>query len=322
VTARLQLEKIRATPPVSILRFVVMAAAGAAALGVIFGVANLLSLLLIASSAGIGAVLRRTLAGMSHNLYVQPFCAALFAGIMGAVIDRVQPGSSLRLVAVCPCMILVPGPHFLNGALDLARTRFALGAARIAYASLITLVICVGLILGLSLGGVNLPASAPSHSVRLIYDVLAAGIAVAAYGTFFNMPWRMLPVPILIGMLAHASRWMVISMAGASVETGALVACLMVGVTMTPIAEWLRLPFAGVAFASVVSLIPGVFIFRMFGGLADLATSGSFAGGKDLWAQVTADALTAVGIVLAMAVGLIVPKLSFEHFAQHARTLR
>ncbi len=102
-----------------------------------------------------------------------------------------------------------------------------------------------GLVFGLALAGVSLPASAPSSPVPLWYDVPAAGVAVAAYGTFFNMPWRMLPVPILVGMLAHACRWVAISMAGASVEIGALAACSVVGIIITPIAHRLRLPFAG-----------------------------------------------------------------------------
>ena len=310
---RKELEKISRAEPVPILSFAVMAGAGAAALSVIFGELHLLNLILIALSASIGAVLRRSLAKISHNLYVQPFCAALLAGIIGAVVDRLEPGSALRLVAVCPCMILVPGPHFLNGALDFARMRFALGSARMAYASLITCVICAGLLLGLSLGGDSLPASATSRSVPLVYDVAAAGVAVAAYGIFFNMPWQMLRVPVLVGMLAHALRWIVITVAGASAETGALVACLVVGIIMTPFAESLRLPFAGVAFASVVSLIPGVFIFRTVGGLADLVTAGSPAV-KGLLLQATNDSVTAVFIILAMAVGLLVPKLCFEHF--------
>ena len=103
---------------------------------------------------------------------------------------------------------------------------------------------CVGLLVGLSLGGVTLPVSGPSHAVPRGYDVIAAGVAVAAYGTFFAMPWRMLPIPILIGMLAHALRWAAISLAGASVATGALVACLVVGTLTTPLADRLRLPFS------------------------------------------------------------------------------
>jgi uncharacterized membrane protein YjjP (DUF1212 family) len=309
------LEAITRLPAVSIARFALFAAAGAAALGVIFGAAHLLTLVLIAFSAGAGACLRRWLAGMSCNLFVQPFCAALLAGVVGAIAVRLQLSSVLRLVAVCPCMVLVPGPHFLNGMIDLARARITLGAARIAYAVLITIMISAGLLLGLALGGVRLPAAGASHSAPLGFDVVAAGIAVAAYGTFFAMPWRMVPIPVLIGMLAHASRWEAISVAGASPEMGAIVACLMVGVIITPVADRARLPFAGLAFASVVSLMPGVFMFRMGAGMVDLVTLGSKAP-QELFNQVVADGTTAILIILAMSLGLIFPKMCIQNFSR------
>jgi uncharacterized membrane protein YjjP (DUF1212 family) len=310
-TARSAIEGVGRLPPVSLARFALLAAAGAAALGVIFGAAHLLSLVLIALSAGTGACLRRGIAGISRNLFAQPFCAALLAGVIGAIAVRLELSSGLRLVALCPCMVLVPGPHLLNGTLDVARGRIALGASRIAYASLIVLVICTGLLVGLSLGGVTLPVSEPSRAVPLGYDVLAAGVAVAAYGTFFAMPWRMLPIPILIGMLAHAARWAIISRAGATVETGALLACLVVGTLVTPIAERLRLPFAAVAFSSVVSLIPGVFLFRMAGGLVELTRLGGEAS-PGLLVGVISDGTTATLIILAMTFGLVAPKLCIE----------
>jgi len=313
--ARSALETITRLPAVSLWRFALFAAAGAAALAVVFGAAHFPSLVLIAFSAGAGACLRRWLAGMSRNLFVQPFCAALLAGVVGAIAVRLQLSSVLRLVAVCPCMVLVPGPHFLNGMIDLARARIPLGAARVAYAILITIMICAGLLLALALGGVRLPASGPSHSVPLEYDVVAAGIAVAAYGTFFAMPWRMLPIPILIGMLAHASRWEAISEAGASAETGALVACLVVGVIIPPIADRMGLPFAGLAFASVVSLIPGLFLFRMAGGMVDLVALGSKAP-QELFNQVVADGTTAMLIILAMSFGLIFPRMCMQNLTR------
>jgi len=302
-------------PPVSLARFVLLTAAGAAALGVIFGASHWLTLVLIAFSAGAGAGLRRWLAALSNNPFVQPFCAALLAGVIGAVVVRLQLSSLMRLVAVCPCMVLVPGAHFLNGAIDLARARIALGACRVGYACLITLVISAGLLAGLSLAGVDLPVSAAAVAVPLGYDVIAAGIAVAAYGTFFAMPWRMLPIPVLIGMLAHALRWVAIVVAGASAEAGALVACLVVGIIVTPVADRLRMPFAAFAFASVVSLIPGVYIFRMAGGLLSLIGPGHPAS-SDLLLGTIVDGATALLIILAMAFGLIVPKMCIEYFFQ------
>ena len=205
-----ELEAIARFPHVPIARFALLAAAGAAALAVIFGAAHPLGLLLIAISAGAGACLRRWLSGISGNLFVQPLCAALLAGAIGAIAVHLQFNSALRLIEVCPCMILVPGPHLLNGTIDIARARIGLGVSRMAYAGVIILMICTGLLTGLSFGSVGLPVAVPPDSVPFGYDAIAAGVAVASYGTFFAMPWRMLPIPILVGMLAHASRWGII----------------------------------------------------------------------------------------------------------------
>jgi len=111
--------------------------------------------------------LRRGLARHSANLFLQPFCAALLAGIVGGFAVRWQLSSSLRLVAVCPCMVLVPGPHVLNGALDLIGGRMALGAARLTYAGLVIVAISAGLMLGLALVGVSLPVEAAGRDLPL-----------------------------------------------------------------------------------------------------------------------------------------------------------
>jgi hypothetical protein len=77
----------------------------------------------------------------------------------------------------------------------------------------------------------------------------------------------------------------------------------------------MRLPFAGLAFASVVSLIPGVFLFRMAGGMVDLLALGSNAP-QELVVQIVADGTTAILIILAMSFGLIVPKMYIQNFTR------
>jgi uncharacterized membrane protein YjjB (DUF3815 family) len=297
---------ISQAPPAPTWLFTVAAAAGAASLSVIFGVQHVPAVLLAAVSAAVGAVLRRTLAKHNTNPLLQPFCAALLAGIIGALAVRYDLSSSLRLIAVCPCMILVPGPQVLNGMIDLAAARVPLGAARLIYAGLIILAISAGLLLGLSLLNVSLPVDVPGRPVPLWLDVVAAGVAVAAFSIFFSTPLRMLGWPVAVGMLAHALRWWTLSV-GAGVATGALVACLAVGLVLTPVARRYYMPFAAIGFASVVSMIPGVFLFRMVSGLLQLATSSNTT--LQLLGGTIADGLIAISIIFAMSFGLIVPKI-------------
>jgi uncharacterized membrane protein YjjP (DUF1212 family) len=308
------LEQIQQAPSVSTLRFSLMAGMGAMALGVIFGALHLLSLALIGLSGFLGAQLRRAIARLSANTLVQPFAAALLAGAIGAITVQLEFTTLQRLVAVCPCMVLVPGPHFLNGAIDLVRARIPLGLARLTYASLIVLAISAGLLIGLALGGTSLPPAAPSLTAPLLADVVAAGVAVAAYGAFFSLPWRLLPVPVLVGMLAHGVHWAAIVVGGASPAIGSMLSCLLVGTIISPVADRLRLPFAGLAFASVVSLVPGVFLFRMAGGLVELLQPGA-AARVDLVGSVVVDAASAFLIMTAMTVGLILPRMVNEWIA-------
>ncbi len=302
-------------PPAPTWLFTIAAAAGAAALAVLFGVQHIAAVVLIVLSAAAGAALRRSLAHYSDNPFLQPLCAALLAGIIGALAVRYQLSSSLRLVAVCPCMILVPGPHVLNGMLDLSVARISLGTARLIYAGLVILAISAGLLFGLGVLGVSLPVGEPGRPVPLWLDILAAGVAVAAYAIFFSMPLRMLGWPVAVGMIAHALRWWTLSLGGGA-ATGAFVACLVVGLILTPVAYRRHMPFAAIGFASVVSMIPGVFLFRMFSGLLELADSANAS--LQLVGATVADGMIAFTIILGMTFGVIVPKLVIDRLTNSA----
>jgi uncharacterized membrane protein YjjP (DUF1212 family) len=306
---------IARAPPAPTWLFALAAAAGAVALSVIFGVEHSLPAALVFVSAGGGAILRRAAARLSTNVFAQPFCAALLAGVIGAIALRYDLSSSLRLVAVCPCMVLVPGPHFFNSALDLIAGRVHLGSARLIYAGLIVLAITIGLLLGLTLLGVSLPVDPPGRSVPLWEDVIAAGVAVAAYSVFFSMPVTMLPWPAAVGMLAHALRWVALNVLGFGVATGALVACLVVGLILTPVSRRTHMPFAAIGFASVVSMMPGVYLFRMASGLVQIADGSQTMA--DLLETVASGA-TAAMIIVAMSFGLIIPKLIIDHFSDRS----
>jgi uncharacterized membrane protein YjjB (DUF3815 family) len=190
--------------------------------------------------------------------------------------------------------------------------RLHLGATRVLYAGLVIVAISVGLLFGLALLGGTLPVDPTAPSLPLWQDVLAAGVAVAAYSTFFSTPPRMFAWPVAIGMAAHALRWVCLTVLGASPAAGAFVACVAVGTILTPVARRWHMPFAAIGFASVVSMVPGVFLFRMASGLVQLAGGDPSTA---LLAATLADGTTAATVILAMSLGLIVPRLVIDWFA-------
>ena len=143
-----------------------------------------------------------------------------------------------------------------------------------------------------------------------------AGVAVAAYSIFFSTPLRMLGWPVAAGMLAHGLRWWILAATGADVAVGAFVACLLAGVILAPVARRRRMPFAAIGFASVVSMIPGVFLFRMASGLLQLVQGSTKT--LELLGWTITDAITAMNIILAMSFGLILPKLVIDRVLKSA----
>ncbi|MFF1633484.1 threonine/serine exporter ThrE family protein [Leifsonia sp. NPDC058248] len=299
-------ERAVALPPPNIFLFAAACAVGACSLAIILGVEHWQAVVVIAISSAAGAFLRRGIARLGGSNFWQVGFAALLAGLLGAVAINLGFSSTLRLVAVCPCMILVPGPHLLNGSLDLAALRISLGFDRLVFAFLTLLSIGVGLVVGLWLGGAGLIVDPAGREISIGLDVVTAGVVAICYGVFYSAPLRILYWPFLVGAAVHAIRWVALNEWHLESYVGAGLACLVAGAVLIPVSHRFQVPFSAIGFASVVSLMPGALVFRSLSELAQLQSATGAQAISLLVASVN-DANAALLTVLAMALGFIVP---------------
>lgn len=307
------IQEVNQSAPCSLTRFIAMSAIGAASLGVIFGIADLRLLSLVMLSAGIGALLRRLTAKVSTNLYSQVLVAALFTGGFGSFAHAYQFLPTSVFLFLCPCMILVPGPHILNGVFDIARGDVGIGQSRLTYATAILLVICIGLVGSMNIHNQSLTQYAITDDLPLPYYLLAICGAVAAYGSFFSMSWRDLAIPIFIGVVAFLPRYYFTFIEGNSAVMGVFVASVVAGLMAALLASKTQLPFAALAFSSVVAMIPGSYLFRMADYLFNFYQMGINAQGQEGLLALN-QGITALVIVIAISAGVIIPKLCVDHF--------
>ena len=106
------------------------------------------------------------------------------------------------------------------------------------------------------------------------------------------------------GGLAHAAHWVALTWWHWNAPASSLLACLVAGGLLTPVCHSRHIPFAGAGFAAVVALVPGVYLFRAAAGTLSLVGKAHVEAALEATAS---DLATAFVIVLAMAVGLVVP---------------
>ncbi|MDX1892142.1 threonine/serine exporter family protein [Mycolicibacterium sp. 050158] len=311
VDVRRQLTAAQREPVSNTWLFATACATGAGALAVLFGTHDPLTVAIVALSAALGGLARRGVDRLGGGILTQAFTAALVAGLGGVAAHHVGIPDALGLVVLCPAMVLVPGPHILNGALDLLALRITLGLGRLGYAALILVAIATGLILGVAAGGLTISVAQPATSVPLWVDVIAAGVAAGSYPVFFSMPYRMIGWPVGFGMLAHAAHWWLLGIGRVDLATAGLVSCLIIGALLVPVSHRLRIPFAAIGFASVVAMVPGVFVFRMLSGLVQFASAPS----PELLTSLCSDGAVAVLVIAGLATGLAVPMHAYAVFS-------
>jgi uncharacterized membrane protein YjjP (DUF1212 family) len=222
-------------------------------------------------STGLGLLARQQLGRRHFSLLALPFTAALIGSVLGGA--AIQLGWTLtpELVLIVPALMLVPGPHLINGLMDLIDNFLPMSLARFGLAIGILVASALGIALGIEL---TLPGPLPdqparSNALNLLSDVVLAGIVTVGFAVNYNTAWKLVGMAALGGMLGHGIRFLMIE-AGFRLEVATFFGGLAVGVVSGWMARSTRIPVAIIAFAGAVTMMPGMQLYRAIGGAVRL----------------------------------------------------
>jgi uncharacterized membrane protein YjjP (DUF1212 family) len=301
-----QLHRVEADTPrhprwVAVLVLGVAAAGLAGLLGADSGAAAVAGL-----ATGLGLLARQELGRRHFSLLVLPLVAALIGAFLGGLAIRLGWTQTSGLVLIVPALMLVPGPHLINGILDLVDNHLPMSMARLGLAAGILLASTLGIGLGVEL---TLPGPLPSGQgasgdhLSLISDVTLAGIVTCGFAVFYNTTWRQVGLAAVGGMAGHGLRFLSLE-AGCRLEAATFLGGLAVGVVSGWMARSSKTPVAVIAFAGAVTMMPGLHIYRALSGAWQLARLTNEAGAAAM-AGTLGNASQACLVVSGLALGLL-----------------
>jgi uncharacterized membrane protein YjjB (DUF3815 family) len=134
-----------------------------------------------------------------------------------------------------------------------------------------------------------------------------AGVAVLGFALIFSVPRRTLPGIVVIAIGAHLVRSICLEW-GATLPTASFVAAIGVGLTAAIVSPVTNQATPIFAFAPVIPLIPGTYMFDALTGVLAL-TTGHADGTSAIVDTAVVDASIATLTIVALAVGAISPTL-------------
>jgi uncharacterized membrane protein YjjP (DUF1212 family) len=224
-------------------------------------------------ATGLGLLARQEIGRRRFSPVASPFTAALIGAIAGGLAIRFGWTASPELVLIVPALMVVPGPHLINGLLDLFDNNLPMSLARFGLATGLLAAAAAGVALGVEL---TLPDPLPigqtdvAAHLNLASDAALAGIATCGFAVFYNTAWRQLGTATLPGMIGHGLRFVILE-AGVGLVAASFLGGLAVGVIAAWVARWHRAPVAVMAFAGAATMIPGLSLYRAFAGAFRLA---------------------------------------------------
>ncbi len=294
------------TPPQPCWIVAFLLGVAAASLARIMG-ADYGTIAIVGLSSAVGLLARKKLGRRHLSLLALPFTAAFIGAALAGIAIRFGWTNTPGLALIVPSLMLVPGPHLLNGLFDLVDNHVSMSVARLALATGILFASAAGVILGIVLTLSVIPSAgqtAVEDHLNLPLDMLFAGVVTCGFAVFYNASWQQTFLAVIGGMVGHGTRFLALER-GIRIEMATLLGALAVGAVAASIARYYKTPVAVIAFAGAVTMMPGMQMYRALGGALQIAQLRSEVDSIQISATLS-NALQSTLIVAALALGLII----------------
>jgi uncharacterized membrane protein YjjB (DUF3815 family) len=284
---------------------VTLLGAAAASLASVLG-ADVGAIVVAGLAAGIGLIARKLLSRGHVTGLALPFVAALVGGVTGGIAVRQGWTTTPGLALIVPCLMLVPGPHLINGLFDLVENHLFMSMARLTLATAILVAAGLGLLVGVELTIASLPELKQSFVVEqpgFLADMLLAGIVTAGFSVYYNTPWPLVGLTIIGGAMGHGLRSLALR-ADWSLEAATFLGGVVVGAVSMWLARSNKAPVAVIAFAGAVTMIPGLQMYAALRGVVQLARLQHDADLPTITATL-ANGAESVAVVAALGLGIL-----------------
>lgn len=153
--------------------------------------------------------------------------------------------------------------------------------------------------------------------IGIIQDGFFAAIAAVGFASISNPPKQAYPFCAVIAAMGHATRYVLMNIAGIHFALASLAAALIIGILAVFIAPKAKCPAESISFPALLPMIPGMYAYRTFQNLI-LCLSGEEQMFHHYFYLCAFNGLTCLVVLLFMAIGATIPIFAFKKISFHA----
>lgn len=256
----------------------------------------------------VGFSTRSYLFKSNFNVYmVTALCAFLATMTAWLMTFILPPGFTDRPYHpfLCCALFLVPGVALINFLDDMLDNYLLVGLARLSNAILQIASMTFGIVIAVSICGVNNFLTTLSIAPEISYfeAAIVTGIAAMGFGMIFNVPRRTLPAVALLGILGMFARNFLAFDIDLGIIIGSLVGASLISIIAIRLVQPTRSPNHVLSIPSVIPMVPGILMYRGIFGFIQM--------GREVEGFLRSfDFLINAGlIVLCLSIGVAIPNI-------------